>query len=281
MARAWEERPANRPGILIPAVALLVALLSPAALNAQDWLPFEEVFGEFNACAVLLTRDRHHEDRIEYGAQQCALPQSPCSTFKIPNALIGLQEGVVSGPDHAKAWDGVVRDREETNRDQTLASAISLSVVWYFQSLARDVGAPAMQAWLDRLGYGNRDISGGIDQFWLGNSLRIDAYQQLEFLKSLSHGTLPFKPAYQSQVWQMLEQPSKLPGTLHGKTGSCRGNEGEPDHGWFIGWIDWDTKNPAKPKTTWFVVNIRGAGAWGFKARPMALELLNHLKPGD
>lgn len=268
-------------GAFCIAIAFLLALAATPAQAANRQLPFRKVFDGFDACAILLTRDRHHEDRIEFGAEQCAMPLPPCSTFKIPNALIGLQEGVVSGPGHLKQWDGVVRDREETNRDHTLASAISLSVVWYFQSLARDVGAVAMQAWLDRLDYGNRDISAGIDRFWLGSSLRISAYQQLAFLKSLTHGTLPFKPLFQQQVRDMLVQASDLPGTLHGKTGSCRGSEDEPDHGWFIGWVDWNTGTPGNPETTWFVVNIRGDDAWGFKARPMALELLNHLATGD
>lgn len=264
--------------------AALAALLVYCAGTAASELPRppSEYFGEFEACALVLTRDRHRERRFEFGPEQCKLQQSPCSTFKIPNALIGLQQGVVTGPEHLKTWDGVERDREETNRDHTLASAIRDSVVWYFQSLARDVGAVAMQHWLDRLGYGNRDISGGIDRFWLGSSLRIDPYGQLEFLKALKHQTLPFKPEYQEQVTQMLVQESRLKGLLHGKTGSCRGNEpGQPDHGWFIGWIDWASGNPANPVTSWFVVNIRGTNAWGWNARPIALQLLEDLNPKE
>ncbi|NNL95781.1 MAG: class D beta-lactamase [Xanthomonadales bacterium] len=264
--------------MLRPRFALLLLATSGAAV-ADLPRPAAEYFGDFQACALVQTRDRHRETWFEFGPDQCHLPQSPCSTFKIPNALIGLQQGVVSGPDHVKEWDGETRQREETNRDHDLASAIRDSVVWYFQSLARDVGAAAMQQWLKRLDYGNQDISGGIDRFWLSSSLQIDAYRQLEIIKSLDHQTLPFKPLFQQQVSDMLIQSSELPGLLHGKTGSCRGaGPGQPDHGWFVGWIDWHASTPRNPVTSWFVVNIRGSEAWGWHARPIALSLLQDLK---
>jgi beta-lactamase class D len=256
-----------------------LALAAAAAVSAAE-LPQapESYFEPYSGCALILTRDRHTESWFEYGTLQCAEPRSPCSTFKIANALIGLQEAVVDGPGHLKPWDGTPHSREVNNQDHTLASAIEHSVVWYFQSLARDTGAGAMQSWLDRIEYGNRDISSGIDRFWLGASLEIDAYQQLELLKALSHQTLPFRPAHQQAVAEMLIQETDLPGTLHGKTGSCKGADGKDDHGWFIGWIDWHSseKNPA---TSWFVVNITSQQAWGWNARPIALQLLQALQP--
>lgn len=244
-------------------------------------LDFKSHFGGYAGCALLLTRDRHLEQRYEFGPEHCALPLSPCSTFKIPNAMIGMQEGVVSGPEHLKHWDGTERERQVTNRDHTLATAIEQSVVWYFQDLARDVGTDRMQAWLDQLDYGNRDISGGIDQFWLGSSLRISARRQLELLVELKHQTLPFRHRVQQATQEMLVQDSDLPGILHGKTGSCRGQGDSPDHGWFIGWIDWHVSAQQNPSTTWFVINISGEEAWGSKARPIALGLLSDLQTKD
>lgn len=207
------------------------------------------------------------------------MPLSPCSTFKIPNALISLQSGVVSGPEHARTWDGTIHERTVNNRDHTLATAIENSVVWYFQSLAREVGPTLMQEWLDRLDYGNRDISGGIDRFWLGSSLEITANRQLDLIKALKHGTLPFRPGVQQQISDMLIQDSELAGTLHAKTGSCRGDgDTKPDHGWFIGWIDWEKSTERNPATSFFVINIRGKEAWGREARSIALSLLHDLQ---
>ena len=88
------------------------ALLPPVISHGQELKrPPADYFGEYRGCALIVTRDRHDESRFEFGPEQCALPLSPCSTFKIPNALIGLQQGVVSGPDHAKAWDGTPHKR--------------------------------------------------------------------------------------------------------------------------------------------------------------------------
>ena len=243
--------------------------------------PIGEYFEGYRACALLVRRDRYDESLIEFNPEQCDLPLSPCSTFKIPNALIGLQTGTVSGPRHLKTWDGTAHSREINNRDHTLASAIEHSVVWYFQSLARDVGEREMAAWLSRLDYGNQDISAGIDRFWLGASLEISARSQLDLVRSLWRSGLPFDQAYQQQLREMLVQESELPGTLHGKTGSCPGepDAGKPDHGWFIGWVEWDRNRARNPATTWFVVNIMGKEAWGTEARRIAIRLLSDQQP--
>jgi len=238
--------------------------------------PIGDYFGDFSGCALIQGHDRHHGLDLLFNRPQCLTALSPCSTFKIPNALIGLQTGVVSGPGHVKAWDGVRRDRQELNRDHDLASAMRDSVVWYFQDLARDVGAERMAEWLARLNYGNQDISGGIDRFWLGSSLEIDAFGQLRLLKALRHGTLPFRPEHQQAVRDTLRLDSPLDGDLPGKTRSCPGSGERPQPGWFIGWLDGGSPN--NPGTTYFVINIIGDGAWGPKARDIALELLNDLQ---
>ena len=99
----------------------------------------------------------------------------PASTFKIPNSLIALETGVVQDPDKdVFKWDGVKRDIEAWNKDHTLRSAIAVSAVPVYQEIARRIGQERMQKYVDLFEYGNRDIGGGIDQFWLTGNLRID-----------------------------------------------------------------------------------------------------------
>ena len=99
----------------------------------------------------------------------------PASTFKIPNSMIALETGVVEDPDKdIFKWDGVTRSIEPWNKDHTLRSAIAVSAVPVYQEIARRIGAERMQKYLDLFDYGNRDIGGGIDQFWLTGNLRID-----------------------------------------------------------------------------------------------------------
>ncbi|MHC2384591.1 beta-lactamase class D [Bradyrhizobium liaoningense] len=65
----------------------------------------------------------------------------PASTFKIPNALIALETGVVADPDKdVFSWDGVKRPIEAWNKDHTLRSAIAVSAVPVFQEIARRIG---------------------------------------------------------------------------------------------------------------------------------------------
>ena len=116
----------------------------------------------------------------------------PASTFKIPNSIIALETGVVGDPDKdVFKWDGVTRNIEAWNRDHTLRTAIAASAVPVYQEIARRIGAERMQKYLDLFEYGNRDIGGGIDQFWLTGNLRIDPVQQVDFVDRLRRGSLP------------------------------------------------------------------------------------------
>jgi beta-lactamase class D len=209
-----------------------------------------------------------------YNLPQCEMPLSPCSTFKIPNALLGLQFGVLNGPQHSMTWDGKVHDREVLNQDHDLASAMKNSVVWYFQEVARQIGAERMQSSLDAFEYGNRDISAGIDIFWLGSSLEISALQQIDFLRALVNSELPIDADNQKAVLQLLLQDYALPenftGTLYGKTGSCP--MPEDDHGWFVGMHDRGDDRLI------FAVNLIGEKAWGPDARRLAIRMLQGIE---
>src|SRR5262249_28351490 len=92
-------------------------------------------------------------------------------------------------------------------RDHTLATAMRFSVVWYFQEIARRLGAERERAYLEKFAYGNRDSSGGLTTFWLGGSLAISPEEQLSFLRKLFADQLPVKRAAADVVRQMLIQP--------------------------------------------------------------------------
>jgi beta-lactamase class D len=209
-----------------------------------------------------------------YNLPQCQMPLSPCSTFKIPNALLGLEFGVLNGPQHGMSWDGTEYDRAVLNQDHDLASAMQNSVVWYFQEVARQIGAQRMQQSLDALDYGNRDISGGIDRFWLGDSLLVSALEQVAFLEKLVNSELPQDPVNQQTVLQLLQQdialPDDFPGVLYGKTGSCP-MPGD-DHGWFVGMHEREDDRLV------FAVNIIGKTAWGPDARRLAIRMLQAIE---
>ncbi|MEM9304534.1 MAG: class D beta-lactamase, partial [Pseudomonadota bacterium] len=160
----------------------------------------------------------------------------PASTFKIPNSLIALETGVIRDEHAVFTWDGVERQIASWNRDHDLASAIRYSAVWYYQELARRIGPERMQTWIDRMGYGNRDISGGIDRFWLDGGMRISPREQIAFLHRLVHDRLPVSPRSQAIVRRILVQDYDGPGALYGKTGWAVRTT--PEVGWFVGWFE-------------------------------------------
>jgi beta-lactamase class D len=228
--------------------------------------------GDSQACIAIYVRE--DDQYLVHNLEQCEERLAPCSTFKIPNALIGLETGVLSGPGDRKTWDGTVFERKVLNQDHDLASAIRDSVVWYFQEVALDVGAERMQRALDSFDYGNRDISGGQDRFWLSSSLRISALEQIRFMRSLDDHSLPADPGHQAMVVAMMRQQQHLPesfsGALYGKTGSCSGPEG--DHGWFTGFLHSEEGNYV------FAVNVKGPGKNGWDARKLAVDVLQELR---
>ena len=124
----------------------------------------------------------------------------PASTFKIPNSLIALETGVVADPDKdVFKWDGVKRSIEAWNQDHTMRSAIAVSAVPVYQEIARRIGEARMQKYVDLLEYGNRNIGGGIDQFWLTGDLRIDPIQQIDFVDRL--GAARCRSPNAARIW--------------------------------------------------------------------------------
>jgi beta-lactamase class D len=163
----------------------------------------------------------------------------PASTFKIPNSVIALETGVVGDPDKdIFKWDGVVRSIEAWNRDHTLRTAIAASAVPVYQEIARRIGVERMQKYVDLFEYGNRDIGGGIDQFWLTGSLRIDPVQQVDFVDRLRRGTLPVSKRSQDLVRDILPVTKSADAVIRAKTGIVAAQSGQPSVGWLVGWAE-------------------------------------------
>src|SRR3984885_12631135 len=168
----------------------------------------------------------------------------PASTFKIPNSVIALETGVVGDPDKdVFKWDGVVRSTEAWNRDHTMRSAIAASAVPVYQEIARRIGAERMQKFVDLFEYGNRDIGGGIDQFWLTGNLRIDPVQQIDFVDRLRRGALPVSKRSQDLVRDILPVTKAGDSIIHAKSGLLGAEIGKPSLGWMVGWAEKGSAN--------------------------------------
>jgi bla regulator protein BlaR1 len=165
----------------------------------------------------------------------------PNSTFKIYNSLIGLESGVLKDENTMFKWDGTKHEIESWNRDHTLASAISNSVVWYYKILASRVGEKAMQEYIDKIGYGNKDISGGIDKFWLQSSIEISPMEQVELLRKMYNYELPFAKENIDIVKKIMILSTENGIVFRGKTGSG-GKYNKYVNGWFVGYVEKEGK---------------------------------------
>ena len=184
----------------------------------------------------------------------------PASTFEIPSALAALEVGSIADENEVFRWDGKPRIRAAWERDHTLASGMRESVVWMFQEVARRTGRERMREWIDRLGYGNRDIRGGIDLFWLQGALRVSAREQVDFLRRLAEGALPATQRSQRLVREALVVERTRAHTLYAKSGSSGATRNAV--WWWVGWIE----RKGRPAAV-FAMNFAPAASSRFEDR--------------
>jgi beta-lactamase class D len=165
----------------------------------------------------------------------------PASTFKIVNSLIGIEIGRVKDSATVIPWDSVVREIPEWNRDLSMQDAFKYSCVPWYQELARRIGKDTMQHWLDTLGYARSKakpvITNNLDTFWLDNTVKVTADEQLGLVKKLYFGQLPFQPRSQRMVKNMMLREDNANYKLSYKSGWGTTDKGHA-LGWLIGWIE-------------------------------------------
>ncbi len=208
----------------------------PQTLNEiSSW---ESFYTRYNVTGCITIYDQTKNEYLVHNGERCREPFSPASTFKILNSLIALETGVIKDENEVIPWDSVNRRYDKWNMDQTLRSAIKYSAVWAYQELARKIGERRMKHFIDSVKYGNCDISGEIDEFWLNGSLKISPLEQVEFLKRLYTNDLPFSKRNLDIVKDIMINDQNDNYILRGKTG--RGINSRADVGWYAGYLEED-----------------------------------------
>lgn len=172
-----------------------------------------------------------------YDMEHAALRAAPDSTYKIYDALFGLEEGIITPEDSFLAWNGENYPLEAWNADQTLPSAMSASVNWYFQSIDRELSSPVIYRYLQQIGYGNETMGDDLSTYWMESSLKISPIEQVELLIRLQNHDLGFSSETVNTVKEAIRLSSANTGTLYGKTGTGR-IDGRDVNGWFIGFVE-------------------------------------------
>lgn len=197
----------------------------------------------------------------------------PASTFKIVNSLIGIETGRVKDTSTVIPWDGTPRKISEWNHDLTMQDAFAYSSVPWYQELARRIGKDTMQFWLDTLGYGSfvkkPVITNNLDLFWLDNSVKVTADEQLGLVKKLYFGQLPFQPRSQRMVKNLMKREENANYKLSYKTGWGI-SENKHHIGWITGWIE-ENNHPY-----FFVLQLESEDS-SYNMAPVRLKMLRDI----
>lgn len=257
--------------LLAGALAIASPSLSLASSgDVYQWDPVEpveefdatEAFRGFDGSFVLF--DRAADTWLLYGGEHATKRVSPESTYKLYDALFALEGGLISVEKSTMAWDGSDQPFPEWEQDMDLRKAMGLSANWYFQALDVRMGKPMLASWLKSIKYGNADISGSIETYWMESTLKISAVEQVQLLSALDRDGLGFSDKTIEGVLESIDEGSGL----YGKTGTGR-IDGHDVNGWYIGFV----RRPGG--TVCFAVNIAAAdGATGTEAARIAKSIL-------
>ena len=206
-----------------------------------------------------------------YDMEQATLRTAPNSTYKIYDALFGLEEGVIAPDDSFMAWDGTNHPFEAWNRNQDLFSAMQSSVNWYFEEIDKQIGSSAIQNYIRKIGYGNEIVNADLSAYWMQGALKISPIEQVELLTALYNNQFDFAPENINAIKNSICLFSSESKNFYGKTGTGR-VDGQDVNGWFVGLLE-TTGN-----TYFFATNIQATeNATGSKASEISLSILSHM----
>ncbi|WP_333803862.1 class D beta-lactamase [Sulfurospirillum sp.] len=214
---------------------LLLIIGLVGSLCSED-VSIAKLFENETIKGLMLIESLDGSEQYVYNEERAKMPLLPASTFKIPNTLIALQEGVVDENSTIK-WDGVERSVRAWNQDQTLKSAFKSSCVWCYQLFARTIGVEKYNDYLTKLHYGNEKATPDLERFWLDGELRISAYEQIAFLKKLYLSDLPFKAEHIDLLKTIMIDEQGKNYTIRAKTGWAIPKDAE-HHGWYVGYVE-------------------------------------------
>ncbi len=264
-------------GVILFALAPMLSTYAAEQSLYQWSIPAEKVstidlsayFSGYEGSFVLY--DLNGDTWNIYDMEQATLRTAPDSTYKIYDALFGLEEGVIAPNDSFMAWNETDYPFEAWNADQDLYSAMQSSVNWYFQEIDKQIGSSAIQGYIQKIGYGNENISADLSSYWMQGTLKISPVEQVELLTALHNNNFDFAPENVKAVKNAICLFSSEGKNLYGKTGTGR-VDGQDVNGWFVGYIE------AAGNTYFFATNIQAAeNATGNKASEISLSILSDM----
>lgn len=204
-------------------------------------IDFKRHFDKFGVDGCFVLYNQSDNEYIRYNSNLCDSGYIPASTFKIPHALIALEEKVINDTDEIIKWNGHEWPHKVWNQDQTLKTSMKYSCIWVYFGFAEKIGIDKYYDYVNKFDYGNKNLTGPPTRFWLAGQFRISANQQIDFLKRFYNYDLPATKKSIDVVKDiiMLEQTDNY--RLSGKTGGGRLSDSD-DIMWLVGYVEKDNK---------------------------------------
>jgi len=219
----------------------LLLLLAPSFSFAQ--MDLEKSFKECGMGGSITLYDYTHKKWIFSNEVDGKTATRPASTFKIINALIALEEGILKDEKEIMKFVGVEHvdttrygNRTDIFKDMDLEEAFKKSAVWFNLEIAKKVGREKYKKYITAAGWGNMDFSEpGLD-FWNSGPFAVTPVQQIEFLEKLYKGKVGFSKRNIEIVKRIMLAESTPLYTISGKTGWVQ--TATEDMGWWIGYVE-------------------------------------------
>lgn len=211
-----------------------------------DWSKY---FHGLNGTAVIF--DASNRQYTIHNYDLAVTRSSPCSTFKIISSLIALENEILEPEDSTQTWSGEIFWNENWNKDIDFSEAFRNSCVWYYRQVIDDIGEDMLQKELNKLQYGNCDISDwegrlntnnnnrALTGFWIESSLMISPKEQVEVMERIFGKNSDYSEETQNELTQVM-QVSDMDRTdisMYGKTGMGKAN-GIVVDAWFTGFAE-------------------------------------------
>lgn len=208
---------------------------------AQDIYTIDLADNFKNCTGTFVLYERNSDSMYIYNEKLARTRVSPASTYKIYDALLALEQNIITENNSSLTWDGTSQPFKLWEKDQDLSSAMHNSVNWYFQTLDAQLGAQTISVYLNDINYGNKTIGSNTSTYWGDGSLKISPLEQTILLQQFCNEKLPAKAENVNTVKDSL-YTEKIPigssaGKLYGKTGTTRFQD-ESINGWFIGFVE-------------------------------------------
>ena len=232
-------------------------------------LDVSAIFGSYDGSFVLY--DNHLDSWKIYNLEEANKRIPPDSTYKIYDALLGLESGIITPEHSSMAWNGEHFSYSAWENDQDLNSAMQNSVNWYFQTMDSQLGLNKIQEFLNEIEYGNQTTSSNLKLYWSDFSLKISPIEQVELLKKFNTNGFHLHSQNVLSVKNAIKIAGTSDGTFYGKTGTgCI--DGQDINGWFIGYIE------TSDNIYYFATNIQSdSNATGKKALEITSAILKKL----